>query len=160
MHSTRPTSRRRVFLFCGPSFRVFLGQENAANLIEIPGYGTLASLEDSLYAYRYGHVRLPPLNDEHADLMRRVDVAVWAPKDDVDPYSLAAGYDRDYRGGHFTLEMHERARDNIARTAAAEQIRKGAKDSGPITLLAVAAIISVASACLVWLSIPLIGLFT
>ena len=145
-------------MFSGPSFCIYDGVENAMNLIGIEGYGSIASLEDSLYPYRYGHPKIPPANEDHADLMRRVATCVWIGKDEVDPYSLAAGYTRAYRGGHFTLEMHERARDAIARTDANEQIKKTARGGGPHTLLGVTALLSVTTTCLVWLAIPVIGL--
>lgn len=154
-----PIAKRKVFAFKNASVRILPGDENSNRIIHLPGLGGVAALRDSVYPYVYGHVKFPPRDEDHADLLRKVALTVWTRTDDPTPLSLAAGYDGRYQGARLTKEEQDRLRSNTTRTAIADHKRKGTQKSQVVKLMIIALILAIAIAGLTWLAVPLIAIF-
>lgn len=155
---TEVLARRMVFAFKPASLQILRGGENAVRIIHMTGVGAVASLRDSVYPVRYGHIVLPVRDRGHAALMRKVALSVWVREDDPTPLSLAAGYQNRYQGARLTKEEQDRLRSNTTRMAITEHKRKGAQKSQIVKLMGWALIASIIIVGLTWLAVPVIAL--
>lgn len=151
-------TRRRVLYFKPGSAKWMRGDEDNNRICYLPGAGGVAVLRDSIYPFRSGHIRLPAINEDHANLMRKESLILFVRQDDPTPLSLAAGRTNRYQGALFTEAEQGRLRSNTTRTAVTDHKRYGAKGDGMTRLLMLVLVISVFCASATWLMIPIIGL--
>lgn len=147
-----------MLLFKPASLRIIRGEEDAVRIIQLKGIGGVASLRDSIYPCRYGHIALPARDRARANLMRKMALSVWVREDDPTPLSLAAGYANRYQGARLTADLQNRLRSNASRMAVTNHKRRGAQQSQIVRLMVWALFASVIVAGLTWLTPPVVAI--